>query len=103
MGVKNLQNGQIVDWSPQGTTYTYSGQQTTLSLGVTVGEASGSIAQTFNDPTGKLYPNVFTTTQFESMWEATGGTYDPGFSAGGVQVKSPAGTTPSFTYYSSAY
>ncbi|MGP8322676.1 MAG: hypothetical protein ACT6FG_01605 [Methanosarcinaceae archaeon] len=103
VGVENLQNGQIVDWSPQGTTYTCSGEETTISLGVNVGVASGSIAQTFNDPTGKIYPNVFTTTQFESMWKATGGTYDPGFSTGGVQVKSPTGEIPSFTYYSSAY
>lgn len=103
VGIKDITNGQIVDWSPTGTTNTNSGQQTTISLGVTVPGASATVSQTFNDPTGKIYPNIFTTTQFESKWEANPSTYDPGFSTGGVMIKSPAGRTPSFTWYSSAY
>lgn len=101
-GIKDINNGEIVDWSPSGTVYTESGETKTLTLGLSV-PVVASISQTFTDPDGKLYPNVFTTTQFESKWSASGtGTLDAGFNAAGVQIKSPAGKCPSFTWYASA-
>lgn len=99
-GIKNINNGQIVDWSTAGTIYIDSGEETTVSLGVNVGAASASISQTFNDPSGKIYPNKFTTTQFEPKYATfESWLYDPAFSTGGTLIKSPSGETPTFSWY----
>jgi len=99
-GIKDINNGQIVDWSPAGTIYIDSGEETTVSLGVNVGVASASISQTFDDPSGKIYPNKYTTTQFEPKYTTfESWLYDPAFSTGGTMIKSPAGETPTFSWY----
>jgi len=97
-GIKDLNNGQIVDWSPAGTVKITDGQSTTVTLGVDVG-VTASISQTFDNPSGKLYPDEFTTTQFQPEYSSTCGTYDPAFCPGGVLIKSPTGESPTFTWY----
>jgi len=98
-GIKNIEDGEIVDWSPTGTVNIDGDEETTISLGVNVGVASASISQTFNDPSGKIYPSIFTTTQFEPFYNTDDPTYDPAFSTGGTLIKSPVGKEPTFTWY----
>ncbi|MCD4845111.1 MAG: hypothetical protein K8R25_11560 [Methanosarcinales archaeon] len=98
-GIKNIKDGEIVDWSPTGTINIDSDEETTISLGLNVGAASASISQTFNDPSGRIFPSIFTTTHFRPLYSTDEPTYDPAFSTGGTLIKSPAGKEPTFTWY----